>query len=146
MLFFLLGKRDEINRRGSRSEVRTVKGKLTYETTGESFFYMVPNLGLNVHVLFKNPRGLHVLFPKGPCTSHNIVSPTMLGIVYTCKRTQQLPTLLVVDVVYSCPVILAMRVRRRFHETNIAVVLCKWTQHCCATLRRSQNNRNVGTC
>ena len=55
MLFFLLGKRDEINRRGSRSEVRTVKGKLTYETTGESFFYMVPNLGLNVHVLFKNP-------------------------------------------------------------------------------------------
>ena len=37
-------------------------------------------------------------------------------------------------------------VGRRFHETNIVGVPCKRTQHCCATLRRSQNNRNVGTC
>ena len=36
------------------------------------------------------------------------------------------------------------RVRRRFHETNIVGVPCKRVQHCCATLRRSQNNRNVG--
>ena len=38
------------------------------------------------------------------------------------------------------------RVRRRFHEANIVGVPCKRLQHCCATLRRSQNNRNVGTC
>ena len=38
------------------------------------------------------------------------------------------------------------RVRRRFHEVNIVVAPCKRAQHCCATLRRSQNNRNVGTC
>ena len=36
--------------------------------------------------------------------------------------------------------------RRHFHEANIVGVPCKRTQHCCATLRRSQNNRNVGTC
>ena len=24
--------------------------------------------------------------------------------------------------------------------------LCKWIQHCCATLRRSRNKRNVGSC
>ena len=33
------------------------------------------------------------------------------------------------------------RVRRRFHEANIVGVPCS-----CATFRRSQNNRNVGTC
>ena len=38
------------------------------------------------------------------------------------------------------------RVRRRFHEANIVGVPCKRPQHCCATLRRSQNKRNVGTC
>ena len=38
------------------------------------------------------------------------------------------------------------RVRRRFHEANIVGTPCKRAQHCCATLRRSQNNRNVGTC
>ena len=38
------------------------------------------------------------------------------------------------------------RVLRRFHEANIVGVLCKRAQHCCATLRRSQNNRNVWTC
>ena len=38
------------------------------------------------------------------------------------------------------------RVRRRFHEANIIVVPCKRAQYCCAMLRRSQNNRNVGTC
>ena len=37
-------------------------------------------------------------------------------------------------------------VRRRFHEANIVGVPCKRAQHCCATLRRSQDNRNVGTC
>ena len=36
--------------------------------------------------------------------------------------------------------------RRRFHEANIVGVPCKRAQHCCATLRRSQNNRNVWTC
>ena len=41
---------------------------------------------------------------------------------------------------------IAMRVRRRFREANIVVVPCKRVQHCCATLRRSQNNRDVGTC
>ena len=38
------------------------------------------------------------------------------------------------------------RMRRRFHEANTVGVPCKRTEHCCATLRRSQNNRNVGTC
>ena len=38
------------------------------------------------------------------------------------------------------------RVRRRFHEASIVGVPCKRAQHCCATLRRSQNNRNVGIC
>ena len=38
------------------------------------------------------------------------------------------------------------RVRRRFREANIVGVPCKRAQHCCATLRRSQSNRNVGTC
>ena len=38
------------------------------------------------------------------------------------------------------------RVRRRFYEANTVGVPCKRAQHCCATLRRSQNNRNVGTC
>ena len=31
-------------------------------------------------------------------------------------------------------------------QLNIVVVPCKRAQHCCATLRRSQNNINVGTC
>ena len=38
------------------------------------------------------------------------------------------------------------RVRRRFHEAKIVAIPYKRAQHCCATLRRSQNNRNVGTC
>ena len=38
------------------------------------------------------------------------------------------------------------RVHRRFHEANIVGVPCKRAQHCCATFRQSQNNRNVGTC
>ena len=36
--------------------------------------------------------------------------------------------------------------RRRFHEANIVGVPCKRAQHCCATLGKSQNDRNVGTC
>ena len=40
----------------------------------------------------------------------------------------------------------AMRMHRRFHEAEIVVVPCKRAQHCCATLRRSQNNRSFGTC
>ena len=35
------------------------------------------------------------------------------------------------------------RMRRRFHEANIVGVPCKRSQHRCAMLRRSQNNRNV---
>ena len=38
------------------------------------------------------------------------------------------------------------RVRRLVHEANIVGVPSKPAQHCCATLRRSQNNRNVGIC
>ena len=37
-------------------------------------------------------------------------------------------------------------VRRCFHEANIIGVPCKRAQKCCATLRRSPSNRNVGTC
>ena len=38
------------------------------------------------------------------------------------------------------------RVRRRFHEANIVVIPCQRLQHCCATLRRSQNKRYISTC
>ena len=53
----------------------------------------------------------------------NIVAPTILEVVacvlaVVCKRMQQLPTML-----------------------GPAVI-----QHCCATLRRSRNKRNVGSC
>ena len=41
---------------------------------------------------------------------------------------------------------ISRRVCRRFHEANIVGVPWKRAQHCCATLRRSQNNRNVWTC
>ena len=37
------------------------------------------------------------------------------------------------------------RLRRRLREANVVVVSYKRAQHCCATLRRSQNNGNVGT-
>ena len=50
---------------------------------------------------------------------------------------------------YDCLLLkknITRRVRRRFDEANIVGVPCKRTQRCCATLRRSQNNRNVGTC
>ena len=33
-----------------------------------------------------------------------------------------------------------------FHVANIVVIPCKRVQRYCATLHRSQNNRNVGTC
>ena len=49
------------------------------------------------------------------------------------------------EAMYSGTVVLAIRVRRRFHEA-ISVVPCKQAQHCCATLRRSQNNKSAGTC
>ena len=39
-----------------------------------------------------------------------------------------------------------MRMHRHFHEATRIVVPCKRVQQCCATLRRSRNNGNVGTC
>ena len=47
---------------------------------------------------------------------------------------------------HSGTVTLSMRVRRRFYKANVAVILCKRTQDCCATLHQQQSNRNVGNC
>ena len=86
-------------------------------------------------------------------TCHNIVSPTMLEVVGTCcvvraneRNNCQRCWRSSKETIYSGTVILAMRVRRRFYEANVVVAPCKRAQHCCATLRRSQNNRYVGTC
>ena len=90
-------------------------------------------------------------------TSHKIVIPTMLGVVGTCcvehaneRNNCQHCWRLSKEAMHSGTVILkkriAMRMHRRFHEANIVVVPCKRAKHCYATLRRLQNNRNVGTC
>ena len=86
-------------------------------------------------------------------TSHNIVSPTILGVVGTCcvvyaneRNNYQHCWRSSKEAMHSGTVILAMRVHRRFHEANIVVIPCKCSQHCCATLRRSRNSGNVGTC
>ena len=86
-------------------------------------------------------------------TSHNIVSPTMLGVVGICcvvhaneRNSYQHCWRSSKEAMHSGTVILTMRVHRRFHEANIVVIPCKCSQHCCATLRRSRNNKNVGTC
>ena len=88
-----------------------------------------------------------------------------------CKQTQQVTTLLaqqcwkLLALVGTCcrsmhknatiANIVGGRLKKRcilvqwacaVHEANIVVVSCKRAQHCCATLRRSQNNRSVGTC
>ena len=59
-----------------------------------------------------------------------------------CKRTQQLQHCwqLSEEAIHSGTLI-AMRMHGRFHEASIVVFPCKRAQHCCATLRRSQNNR-----
>ena len=89
-------------------------------------------------------------------TIHNIVSSTMLGVFGTCcvvhaneRNNCQHCWRLSKEAVHFGYVILkkiAMRMHRRFHEASIVVVTCKRAKHCCAMLRRSQNNRNVGTC
>ena len=95
-------------------------------------------------------------------TSHNIVSPTMLGVVAICwhfkycvvhakeRNNCQHCWQFSKEAMHSDTIILkkkiAMRMYRRFHDANVVVVPCKRAQYCCATLRRSQNNKNVGTC
>ena len=86
-------------------------------------------------------------------TCHNIVIPTMLGVIGTCcvvhaneRNNCQHCWRSSKEAMHSGTVILALCVCRRFHEANNVVVPCKRAQHCYATLRRSQNNGNVGTC
>ena len=90
-------------------------------------------------------------------TSHNIVSPTMLGIVGSCcvvhandgsncQHCWQLSK----EAIISGTIILKkhcyVHAQTLSGEANIVVVPCKWAQNCCTMLRRSLNNRNVGTC
>ena len=75
-------------------------------------------------------------------TTPNIVAPTMLGVVacvlaVVCKRMQQLPTSLGPAV---------HRGKNTTHKSTTLEEVCKRIQHCCATLRRSRNKRNVGSC
>ena len=81
-------------------------------------------------------------------TTPNIVGPTMLGVVASvlavvCKRMQQLPTILGPAV---------HRGKDTTHKTLETMCharawpqlqLCKRIQHCCATLQRSRDKRNV---
>ena len=89
---------------------------------------------------------------------HNIVVPTVSWIVaivlaVLCKRMQQLRTAMHRA---SLP-----RWKNTTHKTfclqgdhvlcacvalTMLEVVCKRIQHCCATLRRSRYNRNVGSC
>ena len=76
--------------------------------------------------------GAGVTPPSTDAPSHNIVSTTMLGVVGICRvvhvnernncqqcwRSSK-------EVMHSGTIILAIRVRRRFHEANIVVVSCK---------------------
>ena len=81
-------------------------------------------------------------------TTPNIVGPTMLGVVASvlavvCKRMQQVPTILGPAV---------HRGKDTTHKTLETMCharawpqlqLCKRIQHCCATLQRSRDKRNV---
>ena len=69
--------------------------------------------------------------------SHNIVSPTMLGVVGTCcmvhaneRNNCQHCWRSSTEAMHSGTVILTMRGTRRFHEANIVVVSCKRAQYC----------------
>ena len=78
-------------------------------------------------------------------TTPNIVAPTMLGVVpsvleVVCKRMQQLPTLL------GPTVHRGKDLKKPCVAPTMLEELCKRIQHCCATLRRSRNKRNVGSC
>ena len=68
---------------------------------------------------------------------------SLIRHVYNNPERRKRVTIAVVVVFLK---IITRRVRRRFYEANIVRVPCKRAQHCCATLRRSQNKRNVGTC
>ena len=86
-------------------------------------------------------------------TTSNIVAPTMLGVVGACwkwcangcNNSQQCWDLQwivgrIQPISHCKPCV--MRVR----GPNNVAELCKRIQHCCATLRRSWNKRNVGSC
>ena len=76
----------------------------------------------------------------------------MLAVV--CKRMQQLPTMLgaAVHVVVERIQPISLCKLQGDHvwwacmAPTMLEELCKRIQHCCATLRRSRNKRNVGSC
>ena len=106
----------------------------------------------NSHINFSfSDKGLKAHANERKKSQH--CHPTILGIIGTCwvvhaneRNNCQHCWQSSKEVMHSGTIILATRVRRRFQEGNIVVVLCKRAQHCCATFHRSQNNRNVGTC
>jgi len=87
-------------------------------------------------------------------TTTNIVGLTMLGVVpsvlaVVCKRMQQLPTVLRPAVHHgkdtTHKTLETMGYARAWPQ-QCWKELGKRIQHCCATLRRSRNKRNVGSC
>ena len=76
------------------------------------------------------------------------VVASVLAVVY--KRMQQLPTMLGPAVHRgkdtTHETLEAERNERAWHPPTMLEELCKRIQHCCATLRKSRNKRNVGSC
>ena len=63
-----------------------------------------------------------------------------------CIRMQQLPTMLGPAVHHGKDTIFVIHVLCACVVPTMLEELCKWIQHCYATLRRSRNKRNVGSC
>ena len=81
------------------------------------------------------------LWPKRLMFSQ-IIRPTQLDIRHVYNNPERRKCAAIVCFLKK----ITRRMCRRFHEANIVMIPCKREQHCCATLRRSQNKRNVGTC
>ena len=69
---------------------------------------------------------------------------SVLAVV--CSRMQQLPTMLVRGKDTAHKTLKTMCNPRAWTQQLMLEEDCKRIQHCCATLRRSQNKRNVGSC
>ena len=81
-------------------------------------------------------------------TTPNTVGPTILGVVASvlavlCKWMQKLPTVHHGKDTTHKTLQTICDVRAR--PQPCWKELCKWIQHCCITLQRSRNKRNVGS-
>ena len=92
--------------------------------------------------------------PKLRATTPKIVGPTILGVIASvlavvCKRIQQRPGILGPtmhrgrDTTHMT--LETARVQCACVGPTMLEELCKRIQHCCATLRRPRNKRNVGS-